>query len=168
MRVTSAPLLFAACATLAACDGKPQEALTAPPTDAAFVMDPEELRVDGLDRHPLPADPDELRAAIARHDPRRPEGASVTVDVTVDPAGRVTAVRPVPRSAGTQPALVLQEKDGSQRTVRPGAEDPGGAAAAEAALREVRFTPALRNGRAVAHTFRMTLTFAPGAPGERR
>lgn len=148
----------------AACAGRDSQAVTTSTPNAAFTMNPEELRVDGLDRHPIPADPEEFRAAVARHDPRRAEGASVTVDVTVDPGGRVTHVRAMERGANPQARIVLRRKDGTQRTMQPRASDPALAEAAEATLREVRFTPAIRNGQAVAHTFRMTINFNASAP----
>lgn len=162
------PLLFlctASLVALSACDDPERRTLTTPP-EAAFTMNPEQLRVDGLDRHPVPADPEELRAAIARHDPRRAEGVSVTVDVTVDPDGRVIAVHPVQRAANPQARIVLKRKDGTQRALPPRASDPTVAAAADAALRDVRFSPALRNGHPVAHTFRMTIHFEPQAREE--
>jgi hypothetical protein len=134
-------------------------------------MNPQDLRrTEGVDRIPMPADRGAMQASIKRHWPTTPGavGASVTVDVTVDETGRVTAVRPfTPSVEGDIPTrIVLRERNGSER-LREIRRDPNVAPAAEAALREVQFTPALRDGQAVPHTFRMTVTFTPDDRGSR-
>jgi hypothetical protein len=155
-------LLIVLALAVGGCESREDQARI--PTDAlpeaAFAMNPEDLRADGLDRHPMPASAEAFKAAMERHHPRQLRGgASVTVDVTVDADGQVQSVRPRPRSTNPQVRRVLRDKDGSERMVKPGPGDPAAAAAAEAALREVRFTPAIRDGQAVPHTFRMTVTF---------
>jgi hypothetical protein len=127
-------------------------------------MTPELLRgLAGVDRLPVPADPEMIRAALQRHRPTdlRAGGGSVTVDVTVDAAGAVTEVRAAPRPADPSARMVLRERDGSERMMDV-RRDPGLASAAEAALREIRFTPAERDGEPVPVTFRMTVTFDAG------
>jgi hypothetical protein len=54
--------------------------------------------------------------------------------------------------------MVLQQADSSELTVHPG-DDPAFGPAAEGALMETRFTPAMRDGQPVPFTMRMTISF---------
>ena len=118
----------------------------------------------GVDRLPEPADYAAMQASMRRYWPTDPlaDGASVTLDVTVDEAGHVTAVQPFTPAAdgGTPSRMVLREQDGNER-MHEIRRNLSVAPAAEAVLREVQFTPALRDGQPVPHTFRMTISFTP-------
>lgn len=120
----------------------------------------------GVDRLPQVVDRAALRASIERHYPAelRAEQASgsALVDVLVDADGMVAAATAIDRPAGARAVLILEEKDGSQRRIDP-ADHPAFQAAAASALREVRFSPAMRDGQPVPFTMRMTISF--GAPG---
>jgi hypothetical protein len=111
-----------------------------------------------------------MQESMRRHWPTDPraDAASVTLDVSVDETGQVTSVQPVNPSAngGMPTRMILQERDGSER-LHEIRRDPSAATAAEAVLREVQFTPAMRDGEPVAHTFRMTISFTPKAGGAR-
>ena len=118
----------------------------------------------GVDRLPAPVDYAAMQASMRRHWPADPDaaGASVTVDVSVDAEGRVTAVQPfTPATDGGMPTrMVLRDRDGSER-MHDIRRDLSVAPATEAVLREVQFTPAMRDGQPVPHTFRMTFSFTP-------
>lgn len=131
------------------------------------MMTPERLReLAGVDRLPMFVDPGELDRSMKRHHPAdlRAAGGSVLADVEVDAEGRVRSVTIVPRPSTAHMTMVLQEADGTTRTVQPG-DDPAFGPAARAALMETRFTPALLDGHPVPFTVRMTLTFDPPASG---
>lgn len=117
-----------------------------------------------MDRLPEPADYAAMQASMRRHWPTDPraDGASVTLDVSVDEAGHVTAVQPFtpPADGGMPIRMVLRKRDGSER-MHETRRDLSVAPAAEAVLREVQFTPAIRDGQPVPHTFRMTISFTP-------
>lgn len=138
------------------------------------MMNSQELRrTAGVDRLPEPVDYAAMQASMRRHWPADPHAAdaSVTVDVSVDAAGRVTAVQPFTPAVdgGATTRMVLRERDGTER-MHEVRRDLSVAPAAEAVLREVQFTPAMRDGQPVAHTFRMTISFTPdprGAPARR-
>lgn len=113
-------------------------------------MTADELRrTTGVDRLPMFADTDALRGAMRRHHPpalrEAGTGGSVLADVGIDARGIVESVTIVPRPAGVRASMVLQAADGTGRILHP-ADDPAFGPAAEAALREVRFIPALRDG----------------------
>lgn len=124
----------------------------------------------GVDRLPAPADRAAMQASMRRHWPTdaHADGASVTLDVSVDETGQVTSVQRVNSSAngGMPTRMILQERDGSER-LHEVRRDPSVAPAAEAVLREIQFTPAMRDGEPVAHTFRMTISFTPKTGGAR-
>lgn len=156
---------------LAACESQDHTSRvpTAAPQAAARTekMTPEQLRrIAGVDRLPAPADVGAMQASMRRHWPTDPQavGASATVDVSVDATGRVTAVTPAPTGArgASSARMILEERDGSQR-VREVRRAASALPAAQAVLRDVQFAPALRDGRPVAHTFRMTISFTPDA-----
>jgi hypothetical protein len=124
----------------------------------------------GVDKLPEPADYAAMQASMQRHWPPQAgaAGASVTVDVSVDETGRVTAVQPFmpDNNNGMSTRMMLRERDGSER-MNEIRRDLSVAPAAEAVLRDVQFTPAMRDGEPVPHTFRMTISFTPekrGAP----
>jgi outer membrane biosynthesis protein TonB len=126
-------------------------------------MTAEELRrMMGVDRLPVFADAEALRRSMARHHP--PDlraagiGGSVLADVHIDAEGGVASVTVVPRPAGIRAAMVLQRADGSERVLHP-TDDPAFGPAAEAALMDTRFTPAMRDGQPVPFTMRMTISF---------
>jgi hypothetical protein len=60
--------------------------------------------------------------------------------------------------------MILEERDGTRR-VQDVRRDASAVPSAVAMLREVQFSPALRDGQPVAHTLRMTVTFTPDAAG---
>jgi outer membrane biosynthesis protein TonB len=124
----------------------------------------------GVDRLPQVLDRAAFRAGIERAYPAelRAEGTSgsALVDVLVDEAGRVASVTPIDRAAGMRAVLILEEEDGSQRRVTP-EDHPAFQAAAVSALRDIGFSPAMRDGQPVPYTMRMTVTFDPPARGKR-
>jgi hypothetical protein len=125
-----------------------------------------DLEVTEVDRLPQVVDRAALRASIDRHYPAdlraKQVSGSALVDVRVDAEGTVASATAIDRPAGMRAVLILEETDGSQRRVTPN-DHPAFQAAAEAALMEVRFSPAMRDGRAVPFTMRMTISFGPPA-----
>ena len=132
-------------------------------------------QVTGLSHLPRPASPAALTRSLARHYPR--ERASVRprtlvlMDVQLDEQGRVLDATPVDRPAtapSTVSMVLLDEVPGSGTPVERAYEaayDQSFGPAARRALREVRFQPALRDGRPVPYTLRMTVEFTfPGTP----
>ncbi len=84
-------------------------------------MTPERLReLAGVDRLPMFVDPEELDRSMKRHHPAdlRAVGGSVLADVEVDAEGQVRAVTIVPRPSTAQMTMVLQDADGTTRSVR--------------------------------------------------
>jgi len=132
---------------------------------------PEALReMTGLSELPRPVEPGSLPASVERHYPRelraRGVGARVLLDASIDATGRVANARVVePVARDVRPRAVLEFRDAATGAVTQRTLDGGGAcdhafgAAAEAALREVRFTPATRDGQAVPFTMRQTVVF---------
>lgn len=120
-------------------------------------------RMTGVDRLPVFADAEALRRSMARHHPQDLReagiGGSVLADVRIGAQGGVESVTIVPRPANLRAAMVLQEADGTERILHP-TDDPALGPAAEAALMETRFTPALRDGVPVPFTLRMTVEFS--------
>lgn len=140
-------------------------------SDRQFVeehrMRPEQVRqITGVDRLPEVVDKAAFRASIERHYPAdlraQETSGSALVDVLVDADGTVASTTPIDRPAGLRAVMILEEKDGSQRRITPN-DHPAFQAAAVSALREVRFSPAVRDGKAVPFTMRMTVTFNPPA-----
>jgi|GEM_PF-2953596 len=128
-------------------------------------MTPEQIRqMTGVDRLPQVLDKPAFKASVARHYPAelRAErvSGSALIDVLVDEEGNASSVTAVDRPAEMRAVLVLEEKDGTQRRITP-EDHPAFQAAASAALREVRFSPAVRDGQPVPYTLRMTVTFEP-------
>ncbi len=126
----------------------------------------------GVTQLPRPRNDAAFTASLRRHYPaelraERRTGA-VLLDVTIDPRGIVRAVEVVPAAGGgpdgTHRAILLDRDPVTGRTVERPLQpryDPAFGPAAQAALREVRFSPALRGGQPVTHTLRMTVEFAP-------
>jgi outer membrane biosynthesis protein TonB len=155
---------------LAACAGDDREsavgaARNRPPTS-------EQMRAaTGLSHLPIPADQDAFNASMLRHYPpallERKVGGAVLVDLDIDERGFVENVDVVNRPATPDVKMVLIDKDAStgaavEREVEL-SYDPAFGPAAQAAMREVRFEPALKDGLAVPFKMRMTITFEPPA-----
>lgn len=134
----------------------------------------------GLNQLPRPQSTRALNEAMDRHYPaglraERRRG-SVLVDIDIDREGRVRDVRPItPISRETHPnglahrAVLLEEDPKTGKVVERELDtnyDPAFVPAARSALREVRFSPAIRNGEAVAYTLRMSLDFAAPAASQ--
>jgi outer membrane biosynthesis protein TonB len=133
-------------------------------------MTPEQVRqLTGVDRLPEVTDKAAFKAGIERHYPAelRLEGVSgsALIDVLVDAEGRVASATPIDRPAGMHAVMILEQKDGTQLRITPN-DQPAFQAAAASALREVRFSPAVRDGQPVPFTLRMTVTFDPPARRE--
>jgi outer membrane biosynthesis protein TonB len=126
----------------------------------------------GVTQLPRPRDDAAFTESLRRHYPaelraERRTGA-VLLDVTIDPQGIVRAVEVVPAAGGgaegTHRAVLLDRDPATGRTVERPLQPKYDAAfgpAAQAALREVRFSPALRGNQPVTHTLRMTVEFPP-------
>lgn len=138
-------------------------------------------RLSGLSHMPQVESPEALTRSLARHYPGELAGARpatlVLVDVRLDETGRVLDVMPVDRPARGQEnvrMVLVDQVPGSNTPVERSYEaeyDQAFGPAASAALREMRFKPALRDGQPVPYTLRMTVEFrAPGqafsAPGQ--
>ena len=121
----------------------------------------------GLSHLPEPASRAEFNASLKRHYPARFRAQRVSgttlVDVHVDARGRVHAVEVIHRPSPSHQDLtaVLRDEDGSR--VLKVNDQPEFGAAAQAAIRETRFLPALRDGEPVPYKRRMTVQFDPPA-----
>ena len=156
---------------LAACGGDGLESTVA----SARVRHPASRMVremTGLSHLPIPADEKAFDASMRRHYPaalleKRVRGA-VLVDLDLDERGFVKDVVVVepPASAGDV-RMLIDDRDVRNgtlyREVVPSYDAEAFGAAARAAMREVRFEPALKDGRPVPFRMRMTITFAPPA-----
>lgn len=129
----------------------------------------ENLRaLTGVDQLPRPADRTAFAESMARHTPPGLlRSGSVLVDVGIDAEGRVRDVEPVtPSAQGPTTRTVVVTRDRTtdretQRTMDASDHEPTLGTAAGAALRDVRFTPAVRDGQPVPFTLRMTVRFTP-------
>ncbi len=131
-------------------------------------------QLSGLSSLPHP-DANVLRATLRKHYPAELRGGgisgSVLIDVAVNDRGHVESARAVaptslPRPTDEHRIVVRERVPGSRNLVERELTltyDARFAPAAEAALREVPFRPAVRDGRAVPFTMRMTVTFTPPA-----
>jgi outer membrane biosynthesis protein TonB len=133
-------------------------------------MTPEQVRqMTGVDRLPQVLDQTAFAARIEEAYPAelRVErvAGSALVDVLIDEGGRVASVIPIDRPAGMRTSLILEGEDGSQRHVTT-QDHPAFRKAAASALRDVRFSPAIRDGQPVPFTMRMTVNFEPSAGRE--
>ena len=123
---------------------------------------------------PRPRDVGALHRSMDRHYPAGLRAAgragAVLLDIHVDAAGAVRDVDVVtPPSESAEMQMVLVDEDPrtgkvTERRHRP-VYDPAFGPAARAALLETRFTPAVRNGRPVAETLRMSVEFGPAPRG---
>jgi hypothetical protein len=127
----------------------------------------------GLSHMPVPANGAAFDASLRRHYPaamlRAGRGGDVLVDVRLDRTGRVLDVDVVEerrtRSADEHRIVVLDKVPGSdlevEREVALNYDPAAFGAAAKAAVLESRFRPALRAGKPVPYTLRMTVSFDP-------
>ena len=129
----------------------------------------------GVTHLPLPIDEEAFNASLRRHYPAelraQGRGGAVLADVRLDARGIVRGVEILTTRASTAAGeagddehrvVLLDERDG--RAIEREAQlayDPAFAEAARAVLQEARFLPALRDGRAVPFTLRMTVSFDP-------
>ena len=122
----------------------------------------------GLSHLPIPADDKAFDASMRRHYPaallEKKVSGAVLVDLDIDERGGVENVEVVDRPASTSEVkMLLIEKDPRSGTVHrevsPRYDAEAFGSAARAAMREVRFEPALKDGRPVPFRMRMTITF---------
>jgi outer membrane biosynthesis protein TonB len=169
----SVVVLSCALVLAAACSGVPREAERDTPLDSSAAVAgrrpiPPALRAHTRLSHlPEPADRAEFAARLESHYPAqfRAEKVSGTtlVDVHVDEQGRVGEVEVIQRPVTPHQDVtaVLQDEDGTG--VMKLNDQPEFGAAAQAALRETRFLPALKDGKPVAYKLRTTVQFDPPA-----
>ncbi len=122
----------------------------------------------GMSHLPEPQSEDALRASLRRHYPQHLQGrtGAVLLDVEVDARGTVLDVDVVtPPAAAAHPMhrAVISDGASNVRRAMKFRYDPAFGAAAQAALRETRFTSAVRarDDRAVPFRWRMTVVFDP-------
>ncbi len=125
----------------------------------------------GLSHLPVPADRGAFDASLRRHYPaallEKKVSGLVLVDLDIDEKGFVNKVDVVDRPARTpNVAMVVIDKDPRtgvtvERAVMPPYNHSAFGNAARAAMREVRFEPALKDGQAVPFRMRMTISFEP-------
>lgn len=179
LAVLRRPLVVAGLVSLVtACSGDRDASAPAGPAKTVAALPASRMvkAETGLDRLPQPRDPDALHRSLQRHYPSRflAEGrrGAVLLDLRIDEQGVVRAVDvvtpPAAASSGTAVtrAVLLDQDAKTGRTIERVVEtrhDPAFGPAARAALLGARFSPAVRDGQAVAHTLRMTVEFAPPA-----
>lgn len=161
----SAALLLLACA-LAACTGESREAAVRDrPATSEQVRE-----ATGLSHMPVPADEEAFTASMLRHYPpallEKKVGGAVLVDLDIDEEGFVGKVDVVDRPATSDVKMILIDRDprtgaAAEREYSPSYDAEAFGAAARAAMREVRFEPAIKEGFAVPYRMRMTITFEP-------
>lgn len=174
-RSTRVKWLLCTVLVAAACsEGRPGNARDTPldpsPSSAGRrALSPEVQAHTGLSHLPEPVDQAAFAARLRQHYPAqlRAQGVSgsALVDVHVDAQGRVSAVDVVSRPAGPEHPThraVLQERGGTRALELSDRPEFGGAA--QAALRQTLFQPALKDGKAVPYKLRMTVQFDPQAP----
>jgi len=159
-------LLLGACSEAHPGDVRSEPLTPAPTAAGRRALSPEMRAHTGLSHSPEAADREAYAASFRRHYPAqlRAQGVSgaALVDVYIDAEGHVREVDVVPRPASSSHQThraVLQEA-GTSRVVDLNYRPEFGAAA-QAVLRETRFLPALKDGKAVPSRFRMTLQFTP-------
>jgi outer membrane biosynthesis protein TonB len=169
------PVFVLSCALVltASCSYVPREPVRDTPLDPNAAVAgrrpiPPALRAHtGLSHLPEPVDRAEFAARLQSHCPAQflAEKVSGTtlVDVHVDAQGRVGAVEVIQRPvvAHQNVTAVLLDRDGAH--VMKLNDRPEFGAAAQTALRETRFLPALKDGKPVAYKLRMTVQFDPPA-----
>jgi outer membrane biosynthesis protein TonB len=154
-------------------EGRPNGARDTPldPSPAAAgrrALSPEVQAHTGLSHLPEPMDQAAFAARLRQHYPAqlRAQGVSGTalLDVHVDAQGRVSDVDVISRPTGPEHPTnraVVEERGGTR--VLELNDRPEFGAAAQAALRQTRFQPALKDGKAVPYKLRMTVQFDPQA-----
>jgi hypothetical protein len=118
----------------------------------------------GLSALPEVRDNAAFVASLRRHDPGLP--GTILLDVSIDENGIVQDVEAAPQSSNRHTRIVLVDRaPGGKAVERPmeARHNPSLLPAARNVMREVRFTPAERDGKPVAYTLRMTLGFEPPA-----
>ncbi|HEX8453609.1 MAG TPA: energy transducer TonB [Longimicrobium sp.] len=162
-------LVAAACTEAHPGDARDTPLDPSPSTAGRRALSPEVQAHTGLSHLPEPVDQAELAARLRKHYPGelRAQGVSgsALLDVHVDAQGNVGEVDIVSRPIGPEHPThraVLQEQGGTR--VLELNDRPEFGAAAQAALRETRFQPALKNGKAVPYKLRMTVQFDPQTP----
>jgi outer membrane biosynthesis protein TonB len=162
---------------LAACTGDDSQSAgssAVAPTDAPvrnrFPASEQARAMTGLSHLPVPADNTAFDASLRRHYPpallEKKLGGSVLVDLSIDEKGFVQNVDVIDGPARTPNiGTVLVDKDPRtgvtvEREVVP-TYNPAFGPAARAAMREVRFEPALKDGQPVPFKMRMTIAFDP-------
>ncbi len=127
-------------------------------------------KASGLSHLPRPENFNALRRSLARNYPSEFIGVrpstSVLVDVMLDERGFVRDVAVVDRPAQAPDVALIDKVPGSNLEVvreYPTTYDASFGPAAVAALKEVRFLPALREGRPVPFTLRMSVEFTSPA-----
>lgn len=128
-------------------------------------------QMSGVSELPRPADKEAFSRSVQRHYPQglraRNVGALVLLDVEIDATGAVTGAQAVaPPTGDPHHRAVLVDRDPvsgqeTQRAFAGPVHDPAFASAAEAALLDVQFTPAKRDGQAVPFRMRMSIEFSP-------
>ena len=159
-------LLVGACSDAPGSEARPTPLDPSPAASGRRAISPELSAHTGLSHLPEPADGAQLSRLLKQHYPAqlRSQGVSGTalLDVHVDAQGRVVAVDVVRRpGAAEHPSnrAVLQDKDGTHALEIN--DRPEFGRAAQAALRETRFQPALKDGKPVPYKLRMTVQFDP-------
>jgi hypothetical protein len=156
-------LLAGACSEASPGDARNDPLSPAPSAAGRRASSPEMRAHTGLSHLPEAADPEAFAASLRRHYPAqlRARGLSgaTLVDVHVDAEGRVLDVDVVPRPARGTHRAVLQ--DGGISRVMDFTDRPELGPAAQAAIRETRFLPGLKDGKAVPYKLRMTVQFTP-------
>lgn len=168
-RTWSGPMLYCLVLVgLAACGDDGPSPSRQPVTPQVNAMDhnapSRELRNHtGLSALPQIQDRAAFVASLKRHDPGL--SGTLLVDVTIDENGAVQKVAAAPRDPANRARAVLVDRFPDGKTVeRPLVvrNNPALLPAAQKVMREVRFTPAERDGKPVPYTLRMTLGFQPG------
>lgn len=170
-RLSCLVTIVLASAAQVAC-GQGDTVLTGEHFAPAHRMDAAQLRAHfGVDQLPRPSDEQAFTRSLERHRPKGAHasaGGYVILDVDVDETGVVRDVSVVGMpGAGSVPMAVRLKRNPAtgemeEHRLHPGTHPEFGPAA-QNALREVRFTPALRDGRPVSFTLRMTVHFSPPA-----
>lgn len=159
------PILILSAAT-ASCGADRTSSLT----DASVGREPASEAVkkySGLSHLPQPQSHQALQRSLARHYPKQFVGlrpsTAVLVDVALDENGIVQDIDVIDRPNDPNLQVVLVDKaPGSNVEVERTANthyDTAFGPAAIAALKDVRFLPALRDGKPVPFTMRMTIEF---------
>lgn len=177
-RSFSRSLYVAGATVMAACDsigGHPSPA-GPPATVAAHPASQTVQAATGLTQIPRPDFrqlEDRLAATYPRHFREAGRGGAVLLDVNVDEDGTVRGVTVVPRpevpTGENVRAVALVTDKRTGRTVEeelPNDYDDAFGPSAQAAVRGTRFSPAIRNGKTVPYTLRMTVRF--GTPRNSR